>query len=191
MWWMPCLNASSMPKNRALRSVTPRGGCSSEKRSSRPGTTQPRTLWLQTSSTSRSYEGWSSGSIAVIGWDIHHLKYKNVLCLSSDFLWFEWWFVHCPQVLRRECSSFSHLLWFISFLFPHSFFFRSVSFLSVFYFPGGGGSGGAGVSAVLRGLRLWDSRGTSVESHSVLHPRQRDQLGQNRGEMGSVHHGCS
>ncbi len=67
----------------------------------------------------------------------------------------------------------------------------SSSFRCVRSAPGGGGSGRAGVAAVLCGLRLGDPCGAPVESYSLLHPRQRDQLGQNRGEMGSAHHGCA
>lgn len=67
MWWMPCHSVSSTLKSRVLRSATPRGGYSSGRKSSRPGTTLPRTVWPLTSYTSKSCAGSNSESTAVIG----------------------------------------------------------------------------------------------------------------------------
>lgn len=59
------------------------------------------------------------------------------------------------------------LFWLSLFVFEHLFFLHSFCIL---FLPGGGGSSGAGVATVLRGLRLWDSCGTPVKSYSILHP---------------------
>ncbi len=87
MWWMPCHSASNMLKSRALRSATPPGGCSSGRKSSRPGTTLPRTAWPLTSSTSKSCAGSNSGSTVVIGWELlwtyFTMPYKSSLtCIN-------------------------------------------------------------------------------------------------------------
>lgn len=53
--------------------------------------------------------------------------------------------------------------------------------------PTGGGPGGAGLSAVLCGLRLRDPPGPPAQPHPLLHPRQRNHLDQDCGEVGPAH----
>lgn len=49
----------------------------------------------------------------------------------------------------------------------------------------------AGLPAILRRLWLWGASGALAEFNPFLHPGQRDQLVENCGEVGSVHHGSS
>lgn len=79
------------------------------------------------------------------------------------------------------------LVWFTSFSFlfhdPCSSYFS----LSSADFPGR--SSWTCLSAVLRGLRLWDPGWASPQSYSFLHPRPGNQLCQVSGEMGTLYHG--